>query len=383
MEKKYIRFFKYASVDYMIDQNGFFNFLEVNDNTFAPYFIEKKREIVERDRASGNTITDLNKQHSKIFLSCFRRNINEGKHIAIICKKKGQESGIENEIQYIKALLNDNGFSAEIYTPEEFLINDGQLLVKDTGMKPDLIYRRNFSFPPLNLSLNTINDLYVRNVANDKFKILNIVRSLESSFPILRVPETYKATSRKEILDCIFFFQKKKEDCIVKPNCLYGGKGFLLIKYQEKKEEIYRKINEISLVEGGYIVQQKIEAAKFQSSDSNQYYFDIRTMVYDGVMAGIEGRRSGMPVGENEEKSLITNIAQNGVDLIVVSDQICKHRYAIRKMNCEEGMDKLDFKVDNNYLVLSPGYVENIRVLSEKIVEEIDSQISYERIGER
>ncbi|WP_206460575.1 ATP-grasp domain-containing protein [Anaerovorax sp. IOR16] len=380
MRKKYINYFKYASVDYMIDKDGFLNFLEVNDNTLAPYFIEKKSEIVERDTAAGNPIFNLNRHHKLLFLDCFRKNLKEGQQIAIVCKEKGVKSGIENEVQYIKKLFNQNGFQADIYTPDDFIEQEGELRIKKTGEKPDLIFRRNFSFPESGLSINVINDLCVRNIANDKFKVLQSVRLLEKYFPVLRVPETYKAEYTEEILKWVFFFQQKGEDCIIKPNCLYGGQGLLLIKCSDSKEEVYRRIGQINPVEGGYIVQRKIEAARFRSGNSKKYCFDIRCMVYGGRMAGIEGRRSGVPFAENEEKGLITNIARNGVDLIVVSGPVSRHNYAVRKMKCEGELSSLDFKVDRNYLMLSYGLVKCMRNLSERIVEAVDSQIKNERI---
>nr|WP_315023240.1 hypothetical protein [uncultured Aminipila sp.] len=392
MQNNQIRYFEYASVDFLIDKHGTPIFMEVNDNTLAPYYIEIKNKLAQLAISKNTDLQNLTEQHKNIFISCFKKYFNNSyskiinEEIAILCKRRNHPEEIEKEIQFLIKIFKEAGFQADMYTPEECTIQDNILYTGNSLNKPAVIYRRNFQFPPATIKQPVVNDLRVREIAKDKYKTHECINSLiRKSNLKFRQPESYLVADEELLKEKIQGFFDRKLDCIAKPNSSYGGKGFFSFTNAKALENKYKIIEISQAMQKGeqYLVQERIEPSLFRSADQKEYCFDIRVMVYGGKVAGIEGRRSYIPYCTNNsnrlfEKSLVTNISSGGVDLVVLcSDNVISMHEARKCLNLDE-ISELGFKLDQNFLILSTHLVENLRTISEAIVKSIDERISTE-----
>lgn len=392
MQNNQIQYFEYASVDFLIDKFGTPVFMEVNDNTLAPYYIEIKNKLSQLVTSKSTDLQNLTEQHKHIFISCFEKYLNKAyskiinEEIAILCKRRDHPEEIEKEIQFIIEIFKEAGYQANMYTPEECTIQDNILYTGKSLNKPAVIYRRNFQFPPATIKQPVVNDIRVRQIAKDKYKTHQCINSLIKNNNLkFRQPESYLVEDAEFLKHKIQSFFDRKLDCIAKPNSSYGGKGFFSFTHNKgiKNEDNKRKIIEISkAMEKGerYLVQERIEPSLFRSSDQNNYCFDIRVMVYGGEVAGIEGRRSYIPYSSNKlfEKSLVTNISSGGVDLIVLCSDNVISMHEVRKCLNIDDIKELGFKLDENFLILNKHLVEKLKVVSKAIVKTIDEKISTE-----
>ncbi|OPZ88322.1 MAG: hypothetical protein BWY74_03192 [Firmicutes bacterium ADurb.Bin419] len=387
--KKNIKYFDYASVDFLIDKNGVPVFMEANDNTLAPFYIEKKNELTKQVLKGSNKFVNVNSKHKDVFISCFdnyfKRNeikSKKGKNIAILCKRRNHPVSIENEIQYLIRLLGQHGYNAKMCIPEECRIENGYLTIKNDQSIPSLVFRRNFSFPPSgSIKQPVINDLMVRKISGNKFLthqvIEPLIRNGEAGF---RQPKTYHVKDRNSLMDSIGMFVKNGFDCVAKPNYSYGGDGFFYFSKRESISEENNKIaSVISRIEKGeeYLVQERIETSLFKSGNNKEYCFDIRLMIYGGQFAGIEGRRSDEPFNYklNEGKSLVTNISSGGKDLLVISSKDESYNFISERLVTENEVELLKFEVDSNVLVLGNKLFSTLKQAAESIVRAIDSAI--------
>lgn len=386
---KNIRYFNYASVDFLIDKNGMPVFMEVNDNTLAPFYIEQKNLLTQKVINRQKGLINLNSNHKSAFLACFDNYFNEQlgitgnkeKSIAILCKRRDHPQAIENEINYLIHLFRENGYSADMHTPEDCEINHGQVTIKKNKKVPSVIFRRNFSYPPSGVKQPVTNDLMVRKISGNKFLTHQVIGPLvKSGDTNFRQPKTYYVKDQVSLVKVIEKFAKNNSDCIAKPNFSYGGDGFFYFSKSENILEGNSKINEINerLKKGEhYLVQEKIESSLFKSGNNQEYCFDIRLMIYGGRFAGIEGRRSNQPFNSNSNiaKSFVTNINSGGKDLIVMSTQNAEHKYESKRLIFEEDLDSMKFDVDSNILIIRNELFSKLKNAAEAIVKAIDEEL--------
>lgn len=397
-EKKNLDYFNYASVDFLIDKNGIPVFMEVNDNTLAPYYIEQKNLIAQQALVGKSELINLNVHHKEALVSCFDKyfdigyeNILHGrKRIAIICKRRDHPEGIEKEIKYLIQLFQHHGYDAEMYTPEDCEVKQEFIYIKKNNSRPSVIFRRNFSFPPTGIIQPVINDVIVREITGNKYRTHDIVSHLIDKGKVdIRQPETYLVKDQITLLDTIEMFNQKKRDCIAKPNHSYGGDGFFCFKKNESimKLESSKKIEIITrrmAVGEEYLIQEKIESALFKSVDNQNYCFDVRVMIYGGQFAGIEGRRSNHPFNKrsSNDKSLVTNINSGGVDILVLSTLNKSCFYESRPLLSKDNMNFINFELDSNVLILGDEIYSKVKQASEAIVQTIDDAISNREVYE-
>lgn len=389
MSKNRINYFEYASVDFLIDKNGIPVFMEVNDNTLAPYYINQKSYIAQELLVNNSELINPNLEHEKDFLACFERHLAElpgrpeEKMIAILCKHRDQPAAIAREIHYLIMLFRRHGYNAGMYFPEDCEVRQGYLYIKRNNTKPTLVFRRNFSFPPVGIKQPVINDLRVRKFAENKYDIHKIVDNLINKGDAeIRQPQTYLVKDRSSLILAIHALSQNRGECIAKPNTSYGGDGFYVFSDKEIDQRIRegKKIESIAkrLEEGEeYLIQERIETALFRSENNYEYCFDVRLMIYEGRFAGIEGRRSGVPFikGEMCKTSLVTNIKCGGVDLLVLSSLDEQYYYSTKSFESLNWAKQVNFEIDNSCLVLGPTLFSKMKKASELIVKAIDETI--------
>lgn len=383
-----VKYFDYASVDFLIDKNGVPVFMEVNDNTLAPYYINQKSWIAQEFLVNNPDLIDPNREHQTDLVACFAKHLTElpvkpeEKSIAILCKRRDQPLAITREIQYLIELFRQYGYGAEMYTPDECEVRHGYLYIKKDSSRPTLIFRRNFSFPPVGIKQPVINDLRVRKVAENKYGIHKLVANLINTGEAeIRQPKSYLVKDRNALILAIARFGQNGCECIAKPNSSYGGDGFYVfcdeIGKQHQEEKKIESI--VKRLEAGeeYLIQERIETSLFRSGNNREYCFDIRLMTYGGRFAGIEGRRSNQPFSKRtmSEKSLVTNIKRGGIDLLVLSSRDEQYLYKTKCLASLDRVKQVNFELDTNCLVLGQALFSKVKQASESIVKAIDEVI--------
>lgn len=389
MLKSQIKYFDYASVDFLIDRDGVPVFMEVNDNTLAPYYIEQKSNIADMALANNKNLINLNNSHLDIFIDSFRKHLSKinksefNEDVAIICKRKDHPKAIDQEIEFLLDLFHEHGYRTNMYIKEECTIQNNILYTNLN--KPAVIYRRNFDFPPNNIKQTVVNNLKVRNIANDKYKTHQIVEELIRKKRLkFRQPETYLVEDECSLFKIIKGFHLRKVDCIAKPNSSYGGNGFYSFMYKyglgckDSEDKLYSIIERLNCGEK-YIIQECIRPLGFRSNNK-EYCFDIRVMVYGGRFAGIEGRRSNVPYSleSSMDSSLVTNISSGGIDLIIMGSTNSDPYGEIASGLDDSYVKELSFNLDSNFLVLNEEVCNRLKIVSESIILSIDKKIQEE-----
>ncbi|SFR97076.1 ATP-grasp domain-containing protein [Anaeromicropila populeti] len=379
--------FRYASVDFLIEKDGTPVFMEVNDNTLAPYYVELKSKLAGAIERKKPKLENVNSEHLFKFLNIFRSVSQElpKKSIAILCKRKDQPLAIEKEIRYLIKLFQKQGYYSEMYIPSDCEIRNNRLYIPKEAYYPDIIFRRNFSFPSEKIEQVVINDLDVRLITGNKYNTHRVINKyLNMSGQSFRQPETYLAANSKELLHIIQMFHSRGQDCITKPNTSYGGEGFGV--FLQNKDNSFEYKQQMQIIEKHfknheeYLVQEKVDAALFDSNDGKQYCFDLRIMVYNGVFAGIEGRRSSNPLskGRQAANSLVTNINSGGMDLLVMQGTEEIVPYSSQTLLTQDEKSSISFDIDSNILILNTKLFNKLKYSAEAIVKAVDEAIYFE-----
>lgn len=368
-------YFNYGAVDFFLEQSGELVLIEVNENPHSFYFIEEKNKIAEKLCMKKNII-NCNEYHKKTFVNTIK-NLSSVQNTKLGIIYKDNSSSLLDEIKYIQKCMCEYKIQVEYEEIKNCVIAEDNSLSFKSGFKPDIVFRRNFTYPQ-DIKQPIINDLRVREITNNKFITYCLLKKkIEQSKLKIKQPLTFLVTSNRDIDNALEHFHDENKEFIGKPNSGFGGKGFLTFNsfnFQKNIEKLRCKV----LLGEQYLLQEKIQPCSFLSSDKKLYNFDIRVLVYGGTFAAIEARRCKAPINSRDNASdtskIVTNIKEGAKDMIVVSRKNNKYDYTSETITCASHRC-LDFSIDGNFLVLDNSKINFIKEQAEKIVRFVEKEI--------
>ncbi len=327
--------------------NNEINIFEINTDSPGGMFhldclIKKQKEFLNDAGLSNNIDLDLNLLESEKDLcnsivaalnQCWqdfnlKRNENKQLKVIAIVEKNWKTWATRTEFEHFKNLLISENYDTDIYEPDELDFIDGNLVVRKTKKKIDLVYKRvlwNDFFEYENKSKIEVNNnpffkAYKNNsvcmvnslnswLAGNKLSLAvmktdsfekelkeNNIELLKSEKEIIKnnIPETYiwsdKYVEKQTIMDKIDSF-------IIKSFTGFGSKEFVMGgKDSDIKGTFLKQIN------NGYILQKKLEHGKSlipiktkNGLDWHNWSFILGAYVINGKCVALEAKFAEKP----------------------------------------------------------------------------------------
>ena len=369
-----IKHYPYAGLDFLLDNEYNLVLLEANAVSGGIFVMEKASELI-LDTAP-NLRPYLGTIHFiKLFvdacLSFFRRlKARYPKSVLITTPVSGVPL-LMPERYSIAHEFARRGIYAIVADRRRFTILDRSIYVRvgSRYFRPDLIVRRNTSFPK-NISQPIVNSSEVGLITGSKFRTYRVVRDYLEKIgnAPFRLPETFFARNIDEAISISENLLSRGKEVVVKPNKGEKGQNIIFISSASDVEAKLKRAfhsKEITLV-----VQEKIESLYFQREGS-KYVFDIRAYAYLGRFVGAHIRRAGIPVGEGTiEEYGVSNISRGGlyVPIIVTPEgpQVIRWGRRIRQIYLFKSI-----KIDNYAFGLNPSLWRKLREATETAVRAI------------
>ena len=312
--------FVYAGLDFILDQQGKFHFLEANDH---PVGLTKADKLSLKQSNSIFNCSGIDCLINSLVNSC------ENKYIClllpdcfIIKNRHHSDRNVTLQQKYlyegrIKLTLEDfNQLADGIYEkyPRISIVDNKGIRWKEgkcflvTGEEIGALYRRSTQIPMTALNTFCVNDLRLRSICTDKM--------LTSTLILDRLPNgnSIKSYSYSQIVELLLNtgeYAKENIWIIRKPKNGSASRGVKRIKVTDILMPEFTSPND-------YIFQPWIKPATIQKRGF-EYYYDIRVFVIDSKVVSGFARQSAAPISGIAANSPLSWCTTTGPSIPIIS----------------------------------------------------------------
>ncbi len=349
-----LRYYPYASLDFVIGEEGVLYFLEANAVSGGLFYAMKLAEHVVRCRPDLREYFEDQLRIVDLFIDlcedyCSRSGFEMRKVAISVPEKWNAYMGMERRI--LRDRFRELGYRAFFVRKSEARYRGNLLCLEDEV--PDLIVRRTFKFP-LGIAQPVVNPSEAGLGTENKWRTYKIVSKVLRDFKLVKIPRTFLAKEKEELKE----FLAERGEAVVKLLKSYGGKGVRLV----------RSCDEI--LEWPVLVQERVNVPPLFLDNGRLRNFDLRVYVFDGKVVGAHLRTCPRSL----DSSFVSNVSSGG-NLVPVA--LCGDELRLEE---SEGLvlryPKRDIIIEDSLLVLGEELSRELREASRRIVEAIDRGVT-------
>lgn len=298
----------YAGLDFILDQEGRWHFIEANDHPVALSAADQSALSIGASVFEGQAVEALAKHLIQM---------SSGKPVCLLlpdcfvvdaaCHYSPQltftdEAYLEDrtrisieEFNTFAKAIQALGRPCYIADTEGVVIDGGKVFLRE-GTEVGVLYRRAYRFPSSETSTPVINDLRYRAICTDK---LLTYRLLQDNVPDLRIIPAYSMEDEEELYRFLEEAQRERTPVICKPRRGANSRSVNRVS----AESLLSNKGEVSCC-ADYIYQPWIQPATLHKQH-NDYYVDVRIYTLDGKPVAGFARQAAAPcVGVAAESPL-------------------------------------------------------------------------------
>ncbi len=345
-----LKYYPYASLDFIIGKDGALYFLEANAVSGGLFYTMKLAEHVVKCRPDLREHFEDQLKIIDLFIQlcedyCSRSGSDMRKVAIAVPERWNAYMGMERRA--IRDRFGELGYKAFFVRKSEARYRGDLLCLGDEV--PDLVVRRAFRFP-VGIAQPVVNPSEAGLGTENKWRTYSLVSEALKDFKLVKLPRTILARRREDLEE----FLAERGEAVVKPLRSYGGKGVKLVK----------SCDEVS--EWPVLVQERIEVPPLFLDSGRLRNFDLRVYVFDGEVVGAHLRTCPRSLSS----CFVSNVSLGG-NLVPVA--LCGEELRLERI---EGLvlryPKRDIVIEGSLLMLGEELSRELREASKRIVEAID-----------
>lgn len=348
----------YAGLDFILDANGHWVLLEVNDHPLGLKIADDFASFVGPTsvvepvgvRALAQALVMLlgcrDKRGPVYLLLPEAYSVETATHMAPAVRLRhvhefddGRLAAVLAEFNRIALLVRALGTPCFI-ADRQAVFQQGGCIKSVNGYEPGVVYRRTYRFPLEPPTCPCVNDLRLRALCPDKLRTQLI---LEQFCPEVRMPRGFAISNENQSIRSMGW---DSEFAIIKPNWGAASNGVERVCVHNS-----HSVPSSGEYTSGYLCQEWVEPSTVLIR-GNRYYYDLRVLTVAGELVGCFARRAAAPREGVAADSPLSWLTTTGPAMPVV----------LTRKKC---------RANHEAVCLSRRQIEELKFLSRRVVETI------------